>query len=114
VLAETWRGEFRDKKATLVFSAVAAKDIAGILAEIAPLAEVIHICPVDTPRAEPPESLASYLPAGAAPQVLHPSFDEAFAAALAEEGPVLVAGSLYLVGEARARLAGGVFQACTQ
>jgi dihydrofolate synthase / folylpolyglutamate synthase len=116
VLAETWRGEFRDKKATLVFSAVAAKDIAGILAHVAPLAEIIHLCPVDTPRAETPEALAGYLPAGAPPHVLHATFDHAFDAALAGggEGPLLVAGSLYLVGEARARLAGGVFHPCTQ
>lgn len=116
VLAETWRGEFRDKKATLVFSAVAAKDIAGILAHVAPLAEIIHLCPVDTPRAESPEALAGYLPAGAPPHVLHATFDDAFDAALAghSEGPLLVAGSLYLVGEARARLAGGVFHPCTQ
>ena len=114
VLAETWRGEFGAKKATLVFSAVAAKDIAGILVHLAPLAELIHICPVDTPRAELPEALASHLPAGAPSHVLHASFDGAFAAALKMEGPLLVAGSLYLVGEARARLAGGVFHPCTQ
>ena len=114
VLAETWRGEFRGRKATLIFSAVAAKDIAGILAEVAPLAEVIHLCPVDTPRALPAEELASYLPAGAPLPVLHPSFDSAYEAALAGKGPLLVAGSLFLVGEARARLAGGVFQPCTQ
>jgi hypothetical protein len=45
---------------------------------------------------------------------LHGSFDEAFEAALGGGGPLLVAGSLYLVGEARARLAGGVFHPCTQ
>jgi dihydrofolate synthase/folylpolyglutamate synthase len=114
VLAETWRGEFGPRKATLVFSAVAAKDIAGILERLVPLAESIHLCPVDTPRALPAEELAICLPAGAPPHVLHGSFDEAFAAALDREGPLLVAGSLYLVGEARARLAGGVFHPCTQ
>src|SRR5690606_10785518 len=31
VLAETWREQFGGTKATLVFSAVAAKDVAGIL-----------------------------------------------------------------------------------
>jgi dihydrofolate synthase/folylpolyglutamate synthase len=114
VLAETWRGEFGARKATLVFSAVAAKDVAGILAEVAPLAEFIHFCPVDTPRALPAEELAAFLAGGAVPHELHGSFDAAFAAALRGGGPVLVAGSLYLVGEARARLAGGVFHPCTQ
>lgn len=114
VLATTWREEFGSRKATLVFSAVAAKDVTGILAELVPLAGKIHLCPVDTPRALPPGELASFLPAGAPPHELHGSFEEAFAAALAGGDPVLVAGSLFLVGEARARLAGGVFQSCTQ
>lgn len=114
VLAATWRDEFGSRKATLVFSAVAAKDVTGILAELIPLAGKIHLCPVDTPRALPPGELASCLPAGAPPHEVHGTFDEAFAAALAGGDPVLVAGSLFLVGEARALLAGGVFQPCTQ
>lgn len=114
VLAATWRERFAERKATLVFSAVAAKDVAGILAPLVPLAERIHLCPVDTPRALPPEELAGHLPAGAPVPRLHGSFEEAFAAALAESSPLLVAGSLFLVGEAKARLDGGVFQGLTQ
>jgi dihydrofolate synthase/folylpolyglutamate synthase len=114
VLAATWREEFGSRKATLVFSAVEAKDVSGILAELVPLAGKIHFCPVDTPRALPPGELACCLPAGAPPHELHGSFDEAFAAALSGGDPLLVAGSLFLVGEARALLAGGVFQPCTQ
>jgi len=38
----------------------------------------------------------------------------AFEAALKSDGPVLVAGSLFLVGEARARIEGGVFQSSAQ
>ena len=106
VLAETWRAEFGARKATLVFSAVAAKDIAGILERLVPLAERIHLCPVDTPRAATPGELAACLPAAAPPAVPHDSFDAAFDAALAGDGPVLVAGSLFLVGEARAQVRG--------
>ena len=114
VLAETWRGEFGGRKATLLFSAVAAKDVAGILATLAPLAAVIRICPVGTPRALAVEELAASLPVGAPPHHLHGSFDEAFEAALRDGGILLIAGSLFLVGEARARLTGGGFQPCTQ
>ncbi len=114
VLAETWREQFRDRKADLVFSAVAAKDIPGILAQLCPLAARIHICPVDTPRAVPPEELAAALPPEAPPHLLHPSCAVALEAALAGKGPVLVAGSLFLVGEAKALLEGGSFQASTQ
>jgi dihydrofolate synthase/folylpolyglutamate synthase len=116
VLASTWKEQFGSRKATLVFSAVAAKDIAGILALLAPLAEIIHICPVDTPRAAPPEELAAALPPGAPPHVCHPTFEAAFAAAMASEGEqtILIAGSLFLVGEAKAFLQGGTFQPSTQ
>lgn len=114
VLAETWRAEFGDEKATLVFSAVASKDIAGILAELAPLAERILICPVDTPRAVPAEELAARLPENAPPHECCTGFVEAFSAARRHTSPILVAGSLFLVGEARALLTSGNFQSCTQ
>lgn len=114
VLAETWHEVFRDRKATLLFSAVAAKDVSGILAVLSPLAARIHICPVDTPRAVPAEELATALPEGAAPHSCHASFDEALKAALESEGPLLIAGSLFLIGEAKAALQGGTFQSSTQ
>ena len=114
VLAATWQQQFPDQAATLVFSAVAAKDIAGILALLAPLAAEIYLCPVATPRAVPGEQLAAALPPDAPPHRVFPSFQAAFNAALAIDRPVLVAGSLFLVGEARAYLTGGEFQSSTQ
>ena len=114
VLSETWKEQFGSKKATLVFSAVAAKDISGILALLAPLAETIHICPVDTPRAVASEELATALPEGAPAHVCHSGFEAAFAAAMKGEGIILIAGSLFLVGEAKAFLQGGSFQSSTQ
>lgn len=113
-LAQTWREQYRDRKAVLVFSAVAAKDVKGILALLAPLAAEIHICPVDTPRALPAEEIAASLPPGALEHHCHSNFDAALTAALRTQGPVLIAGSLFLVGEAKARLQGGNFQASTQ
>jgi dihydrofolate synthase / folylpolyglutamate synthase len=115
VLARTWRHEFpEEEKPQLVFSAVATKDIRGILEHLVPLAAGIHLCPVDTPRAVPVEELAAALPAGAPPHTGHPGFEAALAAALAAGGPVLVAGSLFLVGEARAFFTGGDFLSSTQ
>jgi len=114
VLAQTWRGKFGDRKAALVFSAVAAKDIAGILEILAPLAERIFLCPVDTLRAVAPQELAGHLPAGAPPHACHESFADAFRAARETKLPILVAGSLFLVGEARACLTGETFQSSEQ
>jgi folylpolyglutamate synthase/dihydropteroate synthase len=97
-----------------VFSAVAAKDIAGIQELLAPLAARIHPCPVDTPRATPTAELAAAMPVDAPPVTEHANFDEALQAALSSESPVLIAGSLFLVGEAKARLEGGTFQSSMQ
>lgn len=113
-LADTWRTEFPGVKPALVFSAVAAKDITGILAELAPLADFIFLCPVATPRACAAEELAACLPHHSPPHSLHSSFEAAFDAASAHGAPVLIAGSLFLVGEARARLTGSSWHPCTQ
>ncbi len=113
-LAETWRSEFPGKKPSLVFSTVAAKDSSGILKILAPLASRIHLCPVDTPRAVPAEELAACLPADAPPHENFQDFPAAFAAAQQHEAPVLIAGSLFLVGEARAHLTGAAFQPGSQ
>lgn len=114
VLVETWRSMFGGQQFGLVFSAVAAKDVAGILALLAPLAAEIYFCPVATPRALSCDELAAALPPGAPPHRMFPSFRAALEAALPHHRPVLIAGSLFLVGEARAYLTGGAFQSSSQ
>jgi dihydrofolate synthase/folylpolyglutamate synthase len=114
ILAKTWRERFGNRQAALVFSAVAAKDIAGILRHLAPLAAEIFICPVNTSRALPAAEIASALPATAPPHHCFDSFPAACAAAQASGLPVMVAGSLFLVGEARAHFTQDTFQPSSQ
>ncbi len=114
VLADTWESTFPKTQASLIFSAVEAKDTAGILKTLAPLAARIFLCPVDTPRAVSAEILASFLPDAAPPHESFASFQSAFAAAKSHDAPILIAGSLFLVGEARAFLTGAHFQSCSQ
>ncbi len=114
ILAATWRGSFPGQKASLVFSAVVGKDLAGILQTLVPLAASIFFCPVDTPRAVPASELPDFLPPDAPPHEVFGSLEEALAAAGSHECPVLVAGSLFLVGEARALLTAGKFQPSSQ
>lgn len=114
ILAETWRAEFGTAKATLVFSAVAGKDIQGILELLAPLASRMFLCPVDTPRAMPAEEIAEHLPPDAPAHSCFARFDDAYHAARQHGGTILVAGSLFLIGEARAHLTGASFQSSTQ
>ncbi len=114
VLVATWEERFPGKKAALVFSAVDGKDIGKTLEILAPLASRIYLCPVDTPRAVGPEELATYLPADAPDHEKHTTFEAAFDAAKKTGETVLVAGSLFLVGEARALLTNGGFQTSLQ
>ena len=102
VLAEAWRERFGEKKCSLVFSAVAAKDVKGIVASLEPLAVKVNVCAVDTPRALPTAELAAAFSVGLPEQ--HESVGEALDAALKDGLPVLVAGSLFLIGEAKALL----------
>jgi dihydrofolate synthase/folylpolyglutamate synthase len=114
ILARTWNDMFPETKCALVFSAVADKEISAILEILAPLAEKIFLCPVNTPRAVSPDALAACLPADAPPHEVHGTLESALAAARSCGTPVLVAGSLFLIGEARALLTGAEFQPCTQ
>ncbi len=114
VLAATWRKTFPGKPASLVFSAVSGKDIDGILEILAPLASRIFLCPVDTPRAVPAGQLATHLPGNSPHHEIFETFESAFTAALSHGLPILVAGSLFLVGEARAHLTAGTFQPSSQ
>ena len=113
-LANTWQQEFPGKKATLIFGAVAAKDIAGILANLSPIAQRILFCPVDSPRSTPCEEMIQALPQGAPEHSIHGKLEDAIEAAQTYEETVLIAGSLFLIGQARALFTQGDYQASEQ
>ena len=113
VLRETWLEEYGEGIGTLIFGAVESKDVAGILGRLAGLNARMVFCKVGTMRGLPVEELVKSLPAGTEAEC-HGNFQKAMEAARKHSGPVLVAGSLFLVGEARAELLGGEFLACAQ
>ena len=93
----------------LVVLAVSAnKDVEGVVAPIAALADVVYATRNDSVRSAEPESVAGAARAAGAPTVeVHPSVAAAIAAARAAAGPgdlVLVAGSLFTVGDAKRAL----------
>jgi dihydrofolate synthase/folylpolyglutamate synthase len=114
VLAETWQQQYPTKRPTLIFSAVASKDVRGVLELLAPLACRILLCPVNSPRALSHAELLEALPSEAPRSETLDSFDQALQTALTHEDPILIAGSLYLVGQARAILLGATFQPSAQ
>lgn len=114
-LAGTWREHYGGRRCTLIFGALADKDPASLLAELAPLAEEVVLVRVDSSRSADPEALAAGI---SAPETavhtvhtLSQAFERVFghgkSAATAPRGPVLLAGSLFLAGEALSLISGG-------
>lgn len=104
-LTATWKDVFGDEKAVVVFGAVASKDHAQMLAALAPIADRFVLTTVDSPRAVPAADLAAHAPAGS---LVTDTLSEALQQIPRGPGhpPVLVCGSLYLVGQALAELRG--------
>lgn len=98
VLASAWREQFPNQKATIVFGAVAGKDITAVLHELAPLAAEWHFTHFDSPRAMTAEELHAILGASDVPVHCHPNLAAALEATR-EASPRLITGSLYLAGE---------------
>jgi dihydrofolate synthase/folylpolyglutamate synthase len=93
----------------LVFGVLSDKDHAGMVRALAPAARRLHLVAPATPRARPPADLLADARALGAAADVHADLAEALACArrAASDGAlVCVAGSLYLVGEARALLGG--------
>jgi dihydrofolate synthase/folylpolyglutamate synthase len=93
----------------LLFGAMADKDVEGIGEALFPSVSRVFFVPSPSPRAAAPHELArrtrSIRPDGSCAESLPDALRSA--AAVADGAPIIVAGSLYLVGEARARLLAG-------
>ena len=97
---------------TLVTASMADKDVDGVikaLVVVGALADATVVCTsVDVPRAMPAAELAAHWHAGragwAGATIVEPDPVAAVELALRGSGPVVVAGSLYLVGAARGHL----------
>lgn len=117
VLCRTWRDEYGDEKAHLVFGAVGSKDVTGIFRELLPVVASITFVPVKSERRLTVEEMKAFLTeAGGAhlPQAEFATLPEAVAAARARGGKTLVAGSLFLVGEALGHFLGERFEVSLQ
>lgn len=100
--------DFSRRKLILVFGVLSDKDHRGMLRRLAPLADHVVLTRPREARALPPEVAARFVRGmGKRVEVVEKS-ERALARALAlagEDDLILVTGSLYLVGEARSRLA---------
>jgi dihydrofolate synthase/folylpolyglutamate synthase len=114
VLAETWRGEYGEERATIILAVLRDKDVAGILRALAPIAQRVILPRVRTERALPPNDVVQIISAitpalpNASPArtSIAPSFGEALDSARAKTERILITGSLHFAGEALATLEG--------
>jgi dihydrofolate synthase / folylpolyglutamate synthase len=94
---------------TVVMAAMGDKDVDGVIAALADTSSVsdgtVIATAVDSPRAMPPAELAARWSSIGGPGVeIEANPIAALERALTGTGPIVVAGSLYLVGVARSRL----------
>ena len=105
-LVETWREVFGDLRASLVFAALRDKDATRLLRALRAIADEVWLVPVNNARSMAPAELRP-LAEGAGFAAIHEgSVAESLSAVRASGRPVLVAGSLFLAGEALALLQG--------
>jgi dihydrofolate synthase/folylpolyglutamate synthase len=96
-LVMTWKEQMGDARATVVFGGLRDKNLLTMSASLAEIAHRFLAVPVHNRRGMPPTGLAALLPPGT------PSFSsllDALAFTQQFEQPILITGSLFLVGEA--------------
>jgi dihydrofolate synthase/folylpolyglutamate synthase len=107
-LAAALRALHPGRPVELVFGVLSDKDHEGMLAALGPAVRAIHLVAPDSPRARTAEGCLVAAGRLGKPVDAHGSFREALSCArrsAGAQGLVCVAGSLYLVGEARELLA---------
>jgi dihydrofolate synthase/folylpolyglutamate synthase len=95
--------------AELVFGAMADKDVEAMVGVLSPVARSLRIVPVRSPRGATPAELVHRVRSSRPDAIARSSLVEALEELLADARveTIIVAGSLYLVGEARALLLSG-------
>ena len=93
------------RRPTIVFGAMRGKDVRGVLSALAPLEPRFVFTAVADPNAHAPDELArAWAALGGRSRTARHAAPQALAAVRAD--PVVVAGSLYLVGEIRGMITG--------
>lgn len=93
-LVETWREQFGARRPVVIFGALADKEYPVMIEKLEAIAEEFLFVPVNSFRSASPEDLQ------AACQIRHTVFPSLADALAASGGLTLIAGSLFLVGEA--------------
>jgi dihydrofolate synthase/folylpolyglutamate synthase len=101
-LARTWQEIHGEERATVVLGVLRDKDVAGVCTSIARIASRVIAVPVQNPRSSTPSEVCEFVRQAMPDLVCTEAADLATGLRQAREfpGSILVAGSLFLVGEA--------------
>ena len=112
-LAASLDALYAGRRVHAVFAVLADKDLEGMARALFPRCASLHLCPLPSPRSLPPAAYADRARALCPHVFTYAGVTEALQGAEAYaggDGLLLAAGSLLLVGEARARAAEGVLR----
>ncbi|MGB2351344.1 MAG: bifunctional folylpolyglutamate synthase/dihydrofolate synthase [Akkermansiaceae bacterium] len=114
-LVRTWQNEYPGQRATIVFGAVEGKNTDTVLAILASIAGHIHLTPIASPRSLNADELARAA-GGQIPCSVHEDLATAvdIACRNAPDSPLLICGSIFLIGEIRAMLASEIAHPSSQ
>jgi dihydrofolate synthase / folylpolyglutamate synthase len=112
-LVQTWKECHRGTTPTVIFGGLKDKNLSQMLEALSQIASRFFLVPVQNDRSASPSDLKapSHLPS-----TVYPNVKTAIDQARTLRDPILVTGSLYLVGEALAWLEPdfGIFEKSTQ
>lgn len=97
-LLAAWKDAFGARRPQVIFGCLRDKDTPAIVSRLQTIAAGFHLVPVGSPRTHDPRDLARHIQG--LPVVLHESLSSALEACSQTTEPVLITGSLFLVGEA--------------
>lgn len=105
-LVETWKEVQGDKRATLIIGAAQDKDMSGIWDALRPIAARVILVPLQSPRSASPSDLEKVILSASPDMPCSPceTLEAALDTARTYSDPILVTGSLFLVGETLALL----------
>lgn len=117
-LAQTWRDQFGDERATIILAVLHDKDITGICRALAPISSYVVLPRIRSQRSAEPQAIAQIL-SSITPLLQHSiaaSLARALELARAKPNSILLTGSLHFAGEALATLRGdpAAFEECAQ
>jgi dihydrofolate synthase/folylpolyglutamate synthase len=118
ILAQTWRGQFGNERATILLALLRDKNAGEIVQAFAPIATKFVLPQIRSERALPPKELAEVISSvtPSLPYSMSSSVAEAISAAHRTSERVLITGSLHFAGEALAFLRGepNALEECAQ